>query len=370
MFHKMLGLLSPATDRDSWVQSSDSSLNSGAQPVAEFPEDSIIGIRNECSRFRILVIGRANAGKTTLLKRVCNSVEEPKIYDEDGKKIEAKILKESMNRGEHNIENQMIFKSNPGFIFHDSCGFESGALEETEKVKNFIKTRAASSSLAKQLHAIWYCLPMADTTRPFLKTDEEFFDLEGVGNVPVIAIFTKCDGLFTEVRGAHLAGGMDPNELNTKCINKVEEILTARFEALRQRRFAPAAHVNTQDMGEPRHTGTAQKKAFAAMQDKCVKKLVQVTASALTNEALRLLFVSVQRNNLDLCAFYAIEIVVQGCLAFFPHVSYHHHLYLHPQALLDFRTLPLRTTWCCYMHVCTTDLLRWFGKETEIHLCI
>ncbi|KAJ7854363.1 hypothetical protein B0H13DRAFT_2579013 [Mycena leptocephala] len=302
MFHKMLGLLSPATDRDSWVQSGDSSLNSAAQPVAELPEDSIISIRSKCSHFRILVIGRANAGKTTLLKRVCNSVKEPEIYDEDGKKIKAKILKESMERGEHNIENQMIFKSNPGFIFHDSCGFESGTLEETEKAKNFIKTRAASSSLAEQLHAIWYCLPM-DTTRPFLKTDEEFFDLE----VPVIAIFTKCDGLFTEVRGAHLAGGMDPNELNTKCINKVEEILTARFEALRQRRFAPAAHVNTQDMGEPRHSGTTQKKAFAATQDECVKKLVQVTAGALTNEALQLLFVSVQRNNLDLCAFYAIR---------------------------------------------------------------
>ncbi|KAJ7932366.1 hypothetical protein B0H13DRAFT_1955054 [Mycena leptocephala] len=60
-------------------------------------------------------------------------------------------------------------------------------------------------------------------------------------------------------------------------------------------------------MGEPRHTGTAQKKAFAAMQDECVKKRVQVTAGALTNEALQLLFVSVQRNNLDLCAFYAIR---------------------------------------------------------------
>ncbi|KAJ7817826.1 hypothetical protein B0H13DRAFT_2134306 [Mycena leptocephala] len=85
-------------------------------------------------------------------------------------------------------------------------------------------------------------------------------------------------------------------------------------------------------MGKPRHTGTAQKKAFAATQDECVKKLVQVTAGALTNEALQLLFVSVQRSNLDLCAFYTIkswllslpisseEIVVQYCLSFFPHV--------------------------------------------------
>jgi GTPase SAR1 family protein len=31
-------------------------------------------------RFRVLVIGRANAGKTTILKRVCDTTESPKIY--------------------------------------------------------------------------------------------------------------------------------------------------------------------------------------------------------------------------------------------------------------------------------------------------
>ena len=40
-------------------------------------------LRAKYSRFRILVIGRANAGKTTLLKRVCNTTEDPCIYDED-----------------------------------------------------------------------------------------------------------------------------------------------------------------------------------------------------------------------------------------------------------------------------------------------
>ena len=38
--------------------------------------------REKYRHFRILVIGRANAGKTTLLKRVCNTTEEPCIYDE------------------------------------------------------------------------------------------------------------------------------------------------------------------------------------------------------------------------------------------------------------------------------------------------
>ena len=31
-------------------------------------------------RFRVLVIGRANAGKTTILQRVCETKESPKIY--------------------------------------------------------------------------------------------------------------------------------------------------------------------------------------------------------------------------------------------------------------------------------------------------
>ena len=39
------------------------------------------------TRFRILVIGRANAGKTTLLQRVCNTTEDPCIYDENNKNL-------------------------------------------------------------------------------------------------------------------------------------------------------------------------------------------------------------------------------------------------------------------------------------------
>ena len=58
-------------------------------------------------------------------------------------------------RGEHDIENQLIFNSNPQFIFHDSRGFESGSVDEMEKVNSFITKRAGSMELAEQLHAIW-----------------------------------------------------------------------------------------------------------------------------------------------------------------------------------------------------------------------
>lgn len=45
-------------------------------------------------RFRILVVGRSNAGKTTLLQRVCNTTELPEIFNLKGKKVCHVILQE------------------------------------------------------------------------------------------------------------------------------------------------------------------------------------------------------------------------------------------------------------------------------------
>ena len=49
----------------------------------------------------------------------------------------------------------MVFRSNPGFIFHDSGGFEVGGSFELDKVKAFIDQRSKEKSLAKTLHVIW-----------------------------------------------------------------------------------------------------------------------------------------------------------------------------------------------------------------------
>jgi len=50
-------------------------------------------IRDECPQFRILIIGKANAGKTTILRKVCNAKPDAKpiIYDAEGKKIPTKV---------------------------------------------------------------------------------------------------------------------------------------------------------------------------------------------------------------------------------------------------------------------------------------
>jgi hypothetical protein len=55
----------------------------------------------------------------------------------------------------HNIENELVFRSNPGFIFHDSRGFEAGGVAELNTVKRFIADRSKTTKLEMQLHVIW-----------------------------------------------------------------------------------------------------------------------------------------------------------------------------------------------------------------------
>ncbi|KAI9433708.1 hypothetical protein H4582DRAFT_2060681 [Lactarius indigo] len=115
--------------------------------------------------FRILVIGRANAGKTTLLKRVCNTTEEPCIYDEKSNSLVSFLLshsrsslitqwKFSWNRLRSAASTTSIahspFASNPQFIFHDSPGFETGDERQLKKVQSFIEERARATEVDDQ----------------------------------------------------------------------------------------------------------------------------------------------------------------------------------------------------------------------------
>ena len=58
-------------------------------------------------------------------------------------------------RGMHNIENEMVFRSNSGFVFHDSQGFEAGGIKEFDRMKDFVTERAKTTFLKKRIHAIW-----------------------------------------------------------------------------------------------------------------------------------------------------------------------------------------------------------------------
>jgi hypothetical protein len=60
-----------------------------------------------------------------------------------------------MQRGIHDIYRPFAFKSNPGFIFHDSPGFETGDKKQLQAVLSFLDEKAKSTDVDDQLHAIW-----------------------------------------------------------------------------------------------------------------------------------------------------------------------------------------------------------------------
>jgi hypothetical protein len=95
-----------------------------------------------------------------------------------------------LQRGQHNIADEIVFTSHKGYVFHDSAGFESGSAEELKIVQDFVRQKSKERRLKDRLHAIWlvplgiygrkfigiafrYCIPM-DNDRPAL--DLRFFD--------------------------------------------------------------------------------------------------------------------------------------------------------------------------------------------------
>ncbi|KAF7333927.1 GTP-binding protein [Mycena sanguinolenta] len=297
--------------------------------------DRAIDLRSKCPHFRILVVGRANAGKTTLLKRVCNSVQDPEIFTPEGKRLDLAIVEGSTERGEHNIENQLVFKSNRQFIFHDSRGFESGSADEIQKVKDFITARSATRKLSHQLHAIWYCIPYGHqpaaigSRRTVLRdfwnrerhaecfvADEELMQ-SFLFPVPVIAIFTKFDGLIKETFNELRGRGKNISDAKNGAPHQAQAMLTSNFIGpLNITKFRPSDFVRLDDM--------------RMEQSDCID-LINKTAHALSDDTLRLLFVSVQQNNIDLCIASAVTNVlrstdddvrklVREAISWFPHV--------------------------------------------------
>ena len=55
------------------------------------------------------------------------------------------------------------------------------------------------------------------------------------------------------------------------------------------------------------NTSDTQRQLIWEGQEIQIQELIQKTATALTDDTLRLLFVSVQQNNIDLCIQFAVE---------------------------------------------------------------
>ncbi|KAH9956386.1 hypothetical protein BGW80DRAFT_255615 [Lactifluus volemus] len=232
-------------------------------------------------QFRVLIIGRANAGKTSILQRFCDTTESPIVYRRTGWDKERIQLDPSMERGEHRIEDELVFSNHDSYVFHDSRGFESGGDKELKIVQKFVREKSGERRLASRLHAIWYCIPM-DNQRPELDL-KHFKDICPDQNVPVIAVFTKYDQFKRDIE-MDLEDG-DPDGPVTTPELRFEENYLCHLGA-------GAKYVQLEKMHKP---------------DGCCKNLIEETAGALNDNVVTLMLVAVQRHNLELSVKLAVE---------------------------------------------------------------
>ncbi|KAG9028420.1 hypothetical protein FRB95_006498 [Tulasnella sp. JGI-2019a] len=158
-------------------------------------------------RVRILIVGAAGVGKTTILRKICSETDTPIVHDAKGQEIyQPASLEPTTERGLHDINHEITYPSRPGFIFHDSRGLESGTVKELDEIREFLVRRARNEKDA--VHVIWYCVS-ANSCRPLVSAERQFFERDR-GKVPVIVIFTKLDGLvakaFSDLKREGLVG--------------------------------------------------------------------------------------------------------------------------------------------------------------------
>ena len=61
-------------------------------------------------------------------------------------------------RGEHVIDDELVFSNHTGYVFHDSRGIECGDTMEVDILQEFIRRKASERRLQSRLHAIWFAL--------------------------------------------------------------------------------------------------------------------------------------------------------------------------------------------------------------------
>jgi GTP-binding protein EngB required for normal cell division len=235
-------------------------------------------------RFRILIIGNANAGKTTILEKVCHAKGRKPVYlDDKGNEIADSELKASASRGEHEIEHQFQYPTAHGFVFHDSRGFEAGGAIDLKRVKDFIENRAKGKQLKDQLHVIWYCLPTSND-RGMTKAEMSLFE-SGTGNVPVIAIFTKMDALDHQAFEELLDGGVPVAEAKMQARARGEDIFETNYrQRLEKVNHKPRSVVRLRDMNK---------------EDTDCDELIISTSKVLDGKTLKLFCLSFLRNDVE-----------------------------------------------------------------------
>ncbi|KAH9018570.1 hypothetical protein EDB84DRAFT_1442363 [Lactarius hengduanensis] len=214
-------------------------------------------------RFRVLIIGRANAGKTTILKRVCETTESPVVY-RGGEEFKL----------DPSMDNQLAKRSS---IFYRTL-FD-GSVEKSDCETNYMQYG---------LDARVYCIPM-DNQRPGL--DLRFLkDICPDENVPVIAVFTKYDQFRRNV------------EIDVEDYGSPDDKVSEVEEKIFQEHYL-----------HPLGDGVrfVRLEQMDRKTSRC-DDLIEKTAAALNEDTVALMLLTVQKGNLQLSVKMALNRVLSG----------------------------------------------------------
>ncbi|KAJ7442902.1 hypothetical protein B0H11DRAFT_1932101 [Mycena galericulata] len=214
-----------------------------------------------CSRLPPAVSDATNAGKTSILQRVCETTDSPEIYRVQA--VNGKEIREQI-RLDPTSETSWLFTNHAGYVFHDSRGFESGNTNEMELVEAFVCDRSQRRELQERLHAIW----VGHRSFPQDLSSHE---------CPKYEAFKRNVRMDLEDEPA---GRLDDIERRTQ--DECRERFKTRFwEPL----GASRTFVRLEGMNKP---------------DRRCDELVRTTMDALNPDAVALMLVAVQKGNLEL----------------------------------------------------------------------
>ncbi|KAJ6526124.1 hypothetical protein DFH09DRAFT_1187987 [Mycena vulgaris] len=168
-------------------------------------------ILRDCPQFRVLVVGKSGAGKSSLIGHT---------FGVDVKSVSTD------QRGECNIYTESQSPQNSRFVLYDSMGFEPGNVKNLQDVKTFISDRSgARVTLKERVHSIWLCIQVPRAGGRALETgDEEIVDLALAHNVPVVVVFTQHDKLLSMINSKLPEPGRTREEIYKLCAEKAQPI--------------------------------------------------------------------------------------------------------------------------------------------------
>ncbi|KAF8267147.1 hypothetical protein EI94DRAFT_1731317 [Lactarius quietus] len=154
------------------------------------------GLLPDGFRFRILVLGKRQSGKSTLINSVFN--------------VDMAAAPRNQH-GDADINVGFNLDSNRYLVVHEYPGFESGDAQSLPTIRAFISSHTdVNCSVSERLHAIWICVPISDANEGGL--DEGVKKILSMKKVPVLIVFTKFDVLVSQVQFDITRGEMQRNE--------------------------------------------------------------------------------------------------------------------------------------------------------------